>query len=387
MEKPVVEQLLLRSFDDLKKTDETTLLNIDETAKSTQDTKNDQTSTTALNTEASSAANKEQLKSSNSSLPNILMKHSKDTCPANVTENTSNNVTEKQPEIKVLQSLGLQQKEKGKNHVRKQTFHKSELLLCTDDSGTKDSLELSSEINCDDEFVNTNLLDNPEFFKNLISRPGNTFKNNAVSTDKTEDSDIEILDIESDKGNGEDDTDQTAEFSERNTEVKKQFGSCGVTDKSASEKTAVLRGKAQLKEPLTLEDIKNTGYSGCELYKCGYQECSYAASNSNALKVHIKECSFAESKNLLCVHCKRRFVKAGFLLEHMMKAHGLKRFGCSLCEMRYAVAYQATAHMKMRHKCHNTKFVPADPTNPSVDGLFIVQPVVSLSLSLSVCYQ
>ncbi|XP_067204646.1 uncharacterized protein [Linepithema humile] len=376
IEKPVVEQLLLRNFDDFIKLDETTLVNVDETAKSAQDAKNDQIPP-IMSPNAEAALNKEQLKSPSNLLPNILMKHSKDTCPVNVTENMSNSATEKQTETKVLQSLGLQQKEKAKNHVRKQTFHKSELLSCTDDSGTKDSLESSSEINYDDEFVNTNLLDNPEFFKNLISLAGNTFKSNAVSANKTEDSDIEILDIESDKGNGEDDADQAAELSEENAEVKKQFAPCGVVeDKSAFCPEEAAARTAQLEEPLTLDDIKDTGYSGCELYKCGYLECSYTALNSNTLKEHIKECSFAESsKNLFCAHCKKRFVKAGFLLEHLMKAHGLKRFGCSLCEMRYAVAYQATAHMKVKHKCNNTKLVPADPTNPSVDGLFIVQAV------------
>lgn len=382
LQKPVIEQLILHTFDDLN-IDETTLFNVDETAKSTQDMRREQTLPAAA-PNADTASNKEQLKSSNNSLPNILIKHSKDTSPASTMENTTNNIIEKQPSETKISQLLEQQKEKTKSHVRKQTFLKSELLSCTDDSCTRDSLGSLSEVNCDDEFVNTNLLDNPEFFKNIIDRTGNrTTVKSEISDkgDKAEDSDIEILDIESDKGNGEDDADRTAEFSEQNAEVEKQFVSCGITkDKSVPEETAA-DGTAQLEEPLTLNDIKNTGYSECDLYKCGYLDCSYSALNASTLRAHINECNLLEGpKKLFCAHCKKPFVKTGFLLEHLVKAHGLKRFGCSLCEMRYAVAYQATAHMKMKHKCNNTKLVPADPTNPSADGLFIVQAVVSLLL-------
>ncbi|XP_046733857.1 uncharacterized protein LOC124404071 isoform X2 [Diprion similis] len=130
-----------------------------------------------------------------------------------------------------------------------------------------------------------------------------------------------------------------------------------------------------VRQLLTLDDIKDTGFTGTDLYKCGNYNCSFNSDTPELLKCHLSSCTADNDiKSLICAHCKKRFVKVGFLLEHL-KTHGLKRFGCSLCPMRCTLPYQAMSHMKSKHKFASNKLVPADPKNPSTDGLFVVQPI------------
>ncbi|XP_046589049.1 uncharacterized protein LOC107227843 isoform X2 [Neodiprion lecontei] len=130
-----------------------------------------------------------------------------------------------------------------------------------------------------------------------------------------------------------------------------------------------------VRQLLTLDDIKDTGFTGSDLYKCGNYNCSFNSDTPELLKCHLSTCTADNDiKSLICAHCKKRFVKVGFLLEHL-KTHSLKRFGCSLCSMRCTMPYQAMSHMKSKHKFASNKLVPADPKNPSTDGLFVVQPI------------
>lgn len=330
-------------------------------------------------------------------VPNITAEQPKDASFI-INEDTHNSIkssTKQNPSNQLLQdehslskpdenksSLIQPQKNKPSSHVRKQTFNESKLL---EDPSALDPLEFTSDLSCTDEFINTNLLDNPDFLKSFKPKSSNVSfcKNEAVITyDKTEDSDIEILEnIGNSKmaeKNAENNEITKLKSSKQATTKEEQSDSCNTTgDKSTSKGTAADSDDAAA-QPLTLEDIKDTGCTGLNLYKCGYTNCNFATTTAPLLKKHIKECSLnSAEKNLYCAHCTKRFIKIGFLLEHL-KIHGLKRFGCSLCKIRYPVSYQATAHMKTKHKFPNTKLVPADPTNPSVDGLFIVQAIVSL---------
>lgn len=275
------------------------------------------------------------------------------------------------------------QKDKPSDTSAKQLLNESQLDSRTNDSSTTDPLEFA------DEFVNTNLLDNPDFLKSLTANSSNTlFGKGEVSIDKTEDSDIEILEnVESTEvvaektKSTENDTNQTTELepSKEKTAREERSESCDTTEDKYTSNEASENSNNSNTRFLTLEDIKHTGHTGLDLYKCGFDECNFATTASLLLKKHLKECSFrSNDKNVYCAHCKKRFIKIGFLLEHL-KVHGLRRFGCSLCKLRYPVQYQATAHMRAKHKFSNTKLVPADPTNPSVDGLFIVQAIVSFS--------
>ncbi|XP_077279354.1 uncharacterized protein LOC143906882 isoform X2 [Temnothorax americanus] len=310
---------------------------------------------------------------------------------ASVGEKTSTNMAEKQP-VQVKSFLHSKTR-KLSDHTTSQILQEPEinLSLSMNDSDAVDPLEFSGEFTCSDEFVNTNFLDNAELLKNFTPTSGNM---SSKSADKTEDSDIEILESEervAAQKNAQVEVKKTEPtVFETKAETKEQVASSDITeikcDKSeeasanatanaTANPTANATAQPEPDKPLTLDDIKDTGRTGHELYKCGYLECSFTASQVVLLKAHIKTCTLGEPmKNLFCPHCKKRFVKIGLLLEHM-KTHGLKRFGCSMCKLRYPVSYQATAHMKTKHKFLNTKLVPADPTNPSVDGLFIVQAV------------
>ncbi|XP_078039406.1 uncharacterized protein LOC144471336 isoform X2 [Augochlora pura] len=244
--------------------------------------------------------------------------------------------------------------------------------------------------NCTDEFININLLDNPDFLKNTSQRFNNlTMRRPTVADDsKGEDSDIEIVDIvDSDTNSSKtdknefdlckkEDTDTAKKAKAKETETKEQLPTDNEdSNKSTGNMNASSNITNKNDKPLTLEDIKDTGFTGTKLYKCGYEFCDYGAENAASLRSHVKECpQSGDNKNLNCAHCSKRFLKIGFLLEHL-KVHGLKRFGCSLCKMRCTVGYQAVAHMKAKHRFPASKLVPADPKNPSVDGLFIVQAI------------
>lgn len=401
----VVPHLIVRTFDEPIRVDEENIkLNVNDPKKNilTKVAIHEKTATTSLNVEV--ASNPEQSDApnnltvpsfikeiscsmsnveTNANVFNASEKLSIDASSAGITENVSKKIVEKQS---VQNKSFLQGSEKGKLN---QIVQEEKRLSCINDSGTRDPSELSSEFNCSDEFVNTNLLDNPEFLKTLAVNSSNPSISNdeaTVSADKTEDSDIEILENIGEKKivekkNIEQDANHLTADSKSSIELKiekkEQFAVC---DTSENKSTFVKASTStctdvQSEKPLTLDDIKDTGRAGLELYKCGYLECSFAASNANLLKAHIKKCNFGEPvRNLFCPHCKKRFIRIGFLLEHI-KVHGLKRFGCSLCKIRYAVASQATAHMKTKHKHLGTKLVPADPTNPSVEGLFIVHAI------------
>nr|XP_034181441.1 uncharacterized protein LOC117604928 isoform X2 [Osmia lignaria] len=252
-----------------------------------------------------------------------------------------------------------------------------------------DPLEVSAgAFDSTDEFVNINLLDNPDFLKNVNSRSSDVTNNVTVNDSKTEDSDIEIVDIDDtenitptkdDKSglNKNDNPDEKIKVDLQEIDKKEQLCSDVENSNMSTDTngTSSYSTATKTNKPLTLDDIKDTGFMGTKLYRCGYEPCNYGAPTAALLRVHSKECPLrSDTKTLNCTHCSKKFIKIGFLLEHL-KSHGLKRFGCSLCKMRCTVGYQAMGHMKMKHKYAYSKLVPADPKNPSVDGLFIVQPI------------
>ena len=277
----------------------------------------------------------------------------------------------------------------NKESVDKSLIDKSKKTSVLSDKASAE-LIVSSEgtFDSNDEFININLLDNPDFVKK-INHTINVTHVPASSTSKMEDSDIEIVDIDDteiipiknikSESNGKERKSSIDVNEKANVDPEKDMKEQSSTDMKDSNVSCNTNKSSVTKidKPLTLDDIKDTGFSGAQLYKCGYETCNYSVQTAAQLKIHVKECTLGgDNKNLSCAHCSKRFLRAGFLLEHL-KSHGLKRFGCSLCKMRCTVGYQAMAHMKMKHKYAYSKLIPADPKNPSVDGLFIVQPIVS----------
>ncbi|XP_036142229.1 uncharacterized protein LOC105830364 isoform X2 [Monomorium pharaonis] len=401
-DKDVIPQLILRIFDQ-KSIEGSIDSNADYSKNNTtkKNATNDQISAASLNVKNLNKAQSNQpntpwrhnvietisdnLRSTetNADVSNISTKQPADVSLTNVNEKTCNNVAEKQ----LLQKeLCLQSDKEESGQIPREP--ELELLSSINESSMVNPLKLSGEFNCDDEFVNTNLLDNAELLKNFTPNSGSKL---SKSQDKTEDSDIEILDSEEKiaarQENVEDNVKKIAKPVTLEPKIKKdkeQIADINDTSETSTSEdapshTANMAANTQSEKPLTLDDIKHTGFTGYELYKCGYLNCNFSAFSSISLKAHIKTCNLIKGepvKNLFCPHCKKRYVKIGLLLEHI-KIHGLKRFECSMCKRRYSVSYQATAHMKQKHKLFSTKLVPADPTNPSAEGLFIVQPAPS----------
>lgn len=276
---------------------------------------------------------------------------------------------------------------------------------------TSDPLETSRTSNSGDEFINFNILDNPDFLGSASGKSATasviverkSLEDTAITND---DSDIEILEdigVSPKKSTGGpikvilperakksstqgDETSKTKSPAGETTEAEPVIV-CSSTENSLDlniNQNATEEIDNNFARPLTLDDIKNTGFTGRDLYRCGYDGCEFGAETSALLRTHIKECMYAtdgKNLNLNCIHCSKRFVKIGFLLEHF-KLHGLKRFGCSLCSERWSMPYQAMSHMKSKHKNPYTKLIPADPKNPSADGLFVVEAIVSSAKAL-----
>ena len=271
----------------------------------------------------------------------------------------------------------------------------SELLFKHRNQETQNSAESSVDplkisrnaANSGDEFININLLDNPNIRKSKTLLSSTAMKTwNEVIDD---DSDIEILE---DRGIPETKDLSINIDSPKNREspttydIKpkdSQLFLNNVDNSDISNDTSSFCSSSPNKTEkyLTLEDIKHTGFTGLDLYICGVQNCKFATPNSVMLRNHMKSCctmnvhaSFNNPINFQCIHCRKTFQKIGFFMEHL-EIHGLKRFGCSICEERYALQSQALTHMKMKHKIASYKLVPADPKNPSVNGLFVIQPL------------
>ncbi|XP_076249064.1 uncharacterized protein LOC143188616 isoform X2 [Calliopsis andreniformis] len=372
--KDVIDQLIIRLLDDnFKYTEE--VIDLDNEGKNNK-------SSTIADVDISpspktliSIPNKEETEALNKSISNLFGTNNTQTV---LTKNCGEKITNEESVDKNL----LNASPKKTNFSSEKSF--------------SDSVEVSDGVfDCSDEFININLLDNPDFLKNVSSRLSETsfLDNISMSESKAEDSDIEIVDIV-DKGSTilkdvkcvldlkKDDvlnTNEKLKVDSPSQEIDaKEQSYSDVENSSVSNDTNGTSSSSvtNIENPLSLDDIKDTGFTGTKLYKCGYEGCDHSALTAALLRTHIKEeCTLSgDNKSLNCAHCNKRFVKIGFLLEHL-KLHGLKRFGCSLCKMRCTVGYQALAHMRGKHKVHNCKLIPADPKNPCVDGLFIVQPV------------
>ncbi|XP_050490929.1 uncharacterized protein LOC126873772 isoform X2 [Bombus huntii] len=400
--KDVIEQLIIRTLDDtLKITEE--VIDLENEGEHNKETDTDIVNTSSshaivfpqlsndvnlLNKDENEALNKSfsrlfgNANNSNSSLNAKTSQHEK-----SLNESSNDSAVSKIFESCLMNDSDVlaTQVSDGESADKSLLDKSKKTNILTDKSSVEPTEASKGTFDCSDEFININLLDNPDFLKKVNHSINITRMNTSSATEcKMEDSDIEIVDIDDtevspiknikSESNKKDSID-VSEIQNINLEkdVKEQSSS-DVRDSIAS-CDAKEDSTMKTDKPLTLDDIKDTGFSGTQLYKCGYETCDYSSQTALQLKTHVKECSLrGENKNLTCAHCSKRFLKIGFLLEHL-KSHGLKRFGCSLCKMRCTVGYQAMAHMKMKHKCAYSKLVPADPKNPSVDGLFIVQPI------------
>ncbi|XP_033218859.1 uncharacterized protein LOC117174153 [Belonocnema kinseyi] len=239
-----------------------------------------------------------------------------------------------------------------------------------------DAPGIFQDLGTEDEFINMNLLDNPEFLKTHDATP----KKTTLLDD--EDSDIEII-----KHYGMSESRGASVISDSSTtpdKTPKDLHLLSVADNSdISNEASSFDAPSPSKTNgfLTLGDIRHTGFTGMDLYKCGTLNCNFSAPNSVILRNHIQESclvnvatSFNNVVNLQCSHCLKYFQKIPFFIEHL-EIHGLKRFCCGICGKRYALQSQAVMHVYMKHKVKRYKLFHADPKKRSAGGLFVLQPI------------
>ncbi len=126
---------------------------------------------------------------------------------------------------------------------------------------------------------------------------------------------------------------------------------------------------AQLGEGLEGEDL-----SGSSLFRCGNKPCRFSCAAQAAFRRHISSCEYGQT-NLSCYHCGRQHKHAPTLLDHLVKAHGPKRYGCSLCGAKASTQQAVRGHMKTAHMVGSSaKVVPLDSSHsdPESDRFLLV---------------
>ncbi|KAJ8678941.1 hypothetical protein QAD02_014728 [Eretmocerus hayati] len=243
-----------------------------------------------------------------------------------------------------------------------------------------DAIKINAVRNEDQETSNVNEPDQPDAAAEN-STPAK--ENPTADEDVDSDSDIEIIEEintsqTQDLGGAGNQT-PIGDFSQK---IKKESSEPETNDSVVNQSSD---GASVSNEPgrfLTLDDIKDTGLTGRDLYQCGVENCSVSTENAEELRSHLQQHSPAEenlsdSMSLYCVHCGplgKKYGRPSFFIDHL-KTHGLRRFSCGICNARFALQSQAQSHLRAKHKFVHSKSVPADPANPSTDGLFVVLPI------------
>ncbi|XP_023245771.1 uncharacterized protein LOC106640107 isoform X2 [Copidosoma floridanum] len=207
---------------------------------------------------------------------------------------------------------------------------------------------------------------NDVVFLEVRTQPSDSIKNLQEPTANT-------LEIKEETSTEDDEDSNKASESEQNCSSNATGTDHSTTTSKSGEPSTV--------RFLTLDDVKNTGFMGCDLFRCGVENCQFSVESAEELRAHMQQCLPCAEEGtdaaLYCPHCgpqSKRFVKPSSFIDHI-KIHGVKRFGCILCDAKFALQSQATCHLRLKHKYLTSRFVPADPTNPSTDGVFYIHPV------------
>lgn len=98
-----------------------------------------------------------------------------------------------------------------------------------------------------------------------------------------------------------------------------------------------------------------------------FSDCAVAVEDINLFKEHLSTCDNArDTKVIVCRHCNGVFQKQYKFLNHI-HSHGVPRFYCTLCNLKYTTPKKATEHARTIHKVHPTKVIPADPYKNNLD--------------------
>ncbi|XP_077288212.1 uncharacterized protein LOC143912738 [Arctopsyche grandis] len=121
------------------------------------------------------------------------------------------------------------------------------------------------------------------------------------------------------------------------------------------------------------ESNKLSGFSGKDLFRCGFESCSFSCDSSREFLNHSMSCSEHHSRDFKCYHCKKKFATINILLAHMC-SHGEYRYKCSICDFSCAIRIQCTGHMKTAHNVFAMETIPVDPlkTNHYTDFFTVI---------------
>lgn len=73
--------------------------------------------------------------------------------------------------------------------------------------------------------------------------------------------------------------------------------------------------------------VKGSGFSGADLYRCGFVDCTYSNADEKAFLIHFLK---HQGSKYRCYHCGQTFDKPLTLKNHI-KIHGIHRYFCFCC--------------------------------------------------------
>ena len=128
------------------------------------------------------------------------------------------------------------------------------------------------------------------------------------------------------------------------------------------------------KDSLLEDDFVGDDLFGKDLFRCG--SCSFSSAGAAGFRTHLAICGASTGEHLLsCRHCGRRVKLANTLVEHLVRAHGPRRYSCSLCLSAKASTPQGLrGHLRTEHRVTHCRALPADPAHadPEADRFVLV---------------
>lgn len=119
--------------------------------------------------------------------------------------------------------------------------------------------------------------------------------------------------------------------------------------------------------------LNGTGLEGNDLFRCGYDGCTYSANDAKIFNVHIVS-QHSNTVKYKCFHCKKTFETAVQLKYHI-KEHGKHRFFCYYCDHTTPLQLMMKMHFSELHKRNKTELYALNPTKVDPkQHLFVTYP-------------
>lgn len=117
--------------------------------------------------------------------------------------------------------------------------------------------------------------------------------------------------------------------------------------------------------------VKGTGVDNQELYRCGFDGCTWVISNGHEADfvLHLNEHQQQDPANpsFKCFHCTTDFTKSIELRDHIVSQHSEHTFFCYFCLITESTTDSMYKHFRDIHN-DDANFLPL---NPSQKGIFV----------------